>query len=131
MLPDVVNRLPFILQMVIRVVGLVVLVLGLVLWSHTNTSVQHAHVALGILLVLALWTLAALAAKSGVSVPLVAVAVAWGLIAPIVGLAQLHLSGGPSAAFKVVHLLIGLGVIGLGEALGARLKGSPAARRPA
>ena len=118
------NRLPLILQMAVRVLGLVVLVLGLFLWQHADThaSLEHAHESLAILLVLALWGLAGLAAKARVNPTFIAVAVIWGLAAPIVGFAQTGMNGGPDAAVKILHLLIGLGVIGLGEGLGARIR---------
>jgi len=120
--PSPVNK-PTILQMAIRFIGAVELVLGIVLWSGTaGTSLQHFHESLGILLVLCLWGLAYLATKAKVPLPLVLVAVAWGLLAPIVGFAQTGIHGGVPAAVKVIHLIIGLGVIGLGEGLGARIK---------
>lgn len=112
-----------IVQMLIRGLGVVVLILGIVLWSgHGGTELRKGHQALGIILVLLLWTLAALAAKVGVRTPLVIVALAWGLLAPVVGLAQKNLMVGSSHwVIQVVHLLIGLGVIGLGESLGANI----------
>jgi uncharacterized membrane protein len=117
-----VNKAPTILQMAIRLLGVVVLVLGIVLWGGHADSLRGGHEALAILLVVCLWALAALAAKAGVGIPLVAAAVVWGLIAPILGFAQLNIDHGNSAPIKVLHLLVGLGVIGFGEVLGARLK---------
>src|SRR5579864_5625321 len=113
------KRLPFILQMLVRVLGLVVLVLGIFLWQHgdTHVSLEHAHESLAILLVLALFALAALAARAKVNTTFIAVSVIWGLAAPILGFAQTGMNGGPPAAIKVLHLVIGLGVIGLGEGL--------------
>ncbi|HWD08908.1 MAG TPA: hypothetical protein VHA57_07420 [Actinomycetota bacterium] len=122
---------PTILQMAIRFIGAAELVLGIVLWSGTTgTSLQHFHESVGILLVLCLWGLAYLAFKAKVPLPIVIVAVAWGVLAPIVGFAQTGIQGGVPVAVKVIHLIIGLGIIGLGEALGARIKrvGAPAAR---
>lgn len=113
-----------IVQMLIRLLGVVVLVLGIVLWTgHGGAELKKGHETLAILLVIALWVLAALAVKVGVKVPLVVVAVAWGLLAPILGFAQTNLlKGGGHWVIEVLHLLVGLGVIGLGESLGANIK---------
>jgi hypothetical protein len=116
---------PFVLQMVIRVLGVIVLGLGIVLFTtryHGDAHVYNIHELLGVLLVLALWALAWFAFKARVSIALVAAAVAWGLIAPILGFAQLNIDGGNSHPVEVVHLLVGLGVIAFGEVLGARIK---------
>jgi hypothetical protein len=117
-----------IVQMLIRLLGVIVLVLGIVLWTgHGGTELEKGHQTLAILLVIALWVLAALAFKAGVKVPLVAVAVAWGFIAPILGFAQKNiLTGSGHWVIQVLHLLVGLGVIGLGESLGANIKAKSA-----
>jgi hypothetical protein len=106
------------------------LVLGIVLWTGKGgTPLTHFHEALGVLLVLVLWALAGLAAQAGVPVGLVAGAGAWGLAAPILGFAQLSIDHGNSVPIQILHLILGLGIIGLGEMLGARMKrqGAPAA----
>lgn len=117
------KKAPLILQMVLRLLGVIVLVIGIVLWTgHGGVQLQHGHESLGIILVLTLWALAALAAMAKAPIPLVAAAVVWGLIAPILGFAQLHIDNGNSVPVQILHLIIGLGVIGFGEALGARMK---------
>jgi hypothetical protein len=122
-----VKKAPLILQMAIRVLGLIVLIMGIVIWTgHNSQHLQRGHEVLGALLVLALWALAFLAFQAKVSTPLVAAAVIWGLIAPILGRAQLKIDGGNSVPIQILHLLVGLGVIGFGEVLGARLKHSGA-----
>lgn len=119
------KRLPTILQMLVRVLGVVVLVLGIFLWSNgsAHKSLEHAHESLAILLVLVLWALAVLGFQAKINPTFAAVAVLWGLAAVIFGLAQTHINPQPPAvAVRVVHLIVGLGVIGLGEGLGARIK---------
>ena len=72
---------------------------------------------------LALWTQAFLAARAGVEPRLVAVAVVWGLIVPIVGLTQRELLPGSAHwVIQVIHLLLGIGLIGLAENLATRAK---------
>jgi hypothetical protein len=54
---------------------------------------------------------------------LVAAAVAWGLIAPILGLTQANLlDNNWHWVIQVVHLLVGLAAIGTGEGLAQRMK---------
>ena len=52
-------------------------------WTGHGDQLIGIHAMLGFLLVLSLWAIAAIAARSGVSIGLVALAVAYGLAAPI------------------------------------------------
>jgi hypothetical protein len=118
------------LQMGIRVVWLVQLALGVLFWTGNATGLVDLHQLLGILLVLALWTQAFLAARAGVEPRLVAVAAVWGLLVPIVGLTQTSLlTGSLHWLVQVVHLLLGIGLIGLAERLatGAKARLAPVA----
>jgi hypothetical protein len=120
-----------VVHMTLRVSGLLLILLGLAIWTGRADGVIPVHEFLGFVLVLSLWALASFAARAGVSMAWVAVAVAWGLIAPILGLAQDRLLMGDwHWTIQVLHLLIGLGAIGLGENLVQRMRrvGSTAAR---
>jgi hypothetical protein len=111
------------LQMGIRVVGVVQLALGVLFWTGNALGLVDLHQLLGILLVLGLWTQAVLAARAGVEPRLVAVAAVWGLIVPIVGLTQTNLlTGSLHWVIQVIHLLLGLGLLGLAETLATRAK---------
>jgi hypothetical protein len=111
------------IQMGIRAVGVVQLVLGLAFWTGNALGLVDLHQLLGILLVLGLWALAALAVKAGVPAGLAAAAVVYGLIVPIVGLTQRELlPGSAHIVIEIVHLLLGLGLLGLAEALATRAK---------
>jgi hypothetical protein len=111
------------LQMGIRVLWVVQLALGVLFWTGNALGLVDLHQLLGILLVLALWTQAGLAARAGVEPRLVAVAAVWGLIVPIVGLTQTSLlTGSLHWVTQVIHLLLGLGLIGLAERLATRAK---------
>jgi hypothetical protein len=110
-------------QMLVRVVAVVQLVLGGLFWIGNALDLVPLHQTLGFLLVFGLWTLAALAARAGVRPPLVALAVVWGLIVPILGLTQTNLLVGSAHwLIEVLHLLVGLGAIGQAEGLAARIK---------
>jgi hypothetical protein len=111
------------IQMAVRVVGVVQLVLGLVFWTGNALGLVDLHQLLGMLLVLALWTLAALAHRAGVPAGLVAGAAVLGLVVPIVGLTQRELLPGSAHwLIQVLHLLLGLGLLGLAENLATRAK---------
>jgi hypothetical protein len=111
------------IQMGFRVVGVVQLGLGLAFWTGNLLGLVDLHQLLGILLVLALWTLAALAHRAGVPAGMVAGAAVMGLVVPIVGLTQRELlPGSAHVVVEVVHLLLGLGLLGLAENLAVRAK---------
>jgi hypothetical protein len=111
------------LQMAIRVVGVVQLVLGIIFWTGNALGLVDLHQFLGILLVLGLWTQAALAHRAGVPGGLVAGAAVYGLLVPVVGLTQRDvLPGGAHWVIQVVHLLLGLGLLALAENLATRAK---------
>ena len=111
------------IQMGIRVVWLVQLALGVLFWTGNATGLVDLHQLLWILLVLALWTQAVLAARAGVEPRLVAVAAVWGLLVVIVGLTQTSLlTGSLHWLVQVIHLLLGIGLIGLAERLATTAK---------
>ena len=111
------------IQMAIRVVGVVQLVLGILFWTGNALGLVDLHQLLGILLVLGLWTMAALAHRAGVPAGLVAAAAVYGLIVPIVGLTQRELLPGSAHwVIQVIHLLLGIGLLALAENLATRAK---------
>ena len=115
------------IQMGIRVLGVVQLVLGIFFWTGNALGLVDLHQLIGILLVLALWTQAALAHRAGVPGGLVAGAVVLGLIVPIVGLTQREIFPGSAHwVIQVVHLLLGLGLLAMAENLATRAKARPA-----
>jgi hypothetical protein len=110
-------------QMLVRATGVIQLVLGGLFWTGNALDLVPLHQTVGFLLVFGLWTLAALAARAGVRPPLVALAAVWGLIVPILGLTQTRLLVGSAHwLIEVLHLLVGVGAIGLAEGLAARIK---------
>jgi hypothetical protein len=111
------------LQMFFRVAGVIQLLLGLAFWTGNLLGLVDLHQLLGILLVLVLWTLAALAHRAGVPAGMVAGAVVLGLVVPIVGLTQRELLPGSAHwVIQVIHLLLGVGMLGLAENLATRAK---------
>ena len=118
-------------QMTIRISGVLLLGLGVFIWTGNFDQLIPYHRVLGFVLVIALWTLCGLAARAGVPIGLVIAAAVWGLIAPIVGLTQTSiLNGSYHWVVQIIHLLIGLGAIGWGERLGIAIKSSTPGTAP-
>jgi hypothetical protein len=102
----------------IRITGLIEIVLGLAFWTNNGLSLVPVHMLVGLILVIALWVLAGLAARAGVNWGFVALAIVCGLIVPILGITQTQLLPGAAHwVVEVIHLLVGLFAIGLGNRL--------------
>jgi len=113
----------------VRATGLVLIALGLLLWAGVAPGLRSIHMLVGIVLVAALLTAAVLALRAGAKPILPVIAIAWGLLTVALGLTQDQLAPGDGhAVVQVVHLLVGIVAIGLGEALvaaGRRGAGAP------
>jgi hypothetical protein len=111
--------------------GALLLVLGLIIWTGKADQLIGVHVALGVVLVLSLWTIAAIAARSGVPAGTVALAAAWGLLAVVLGLVQEDLL--PDSwhwTIQVLHLVIGMGAIWWGRRLVQLIRRAQSAGEP-
>lgn len=107
---------------VVLIAGVVQLILGLLFWADIGKSLVPLHITIGSILVLALWTLAVLCARAGAPIGLVILTVVWGLVLPFVGLGQKEVLVGSSHwIIQVVHVLLGLGALGLASILAARV----------
>jgi hypothetical protein len=114
------TRASTVVQMLIRVCFVVQLVLGGLFWTNNARGLVALHQLVGFILVIAIWTQAGLAARAGVNLGLVAFAVVWGLVVPILGLSQAELLPGSAHwVVQVVHLLVGIIAVGLAERLAA------------
>lgn len=98
--------------------GALLLVLGLFVWIGDNEALILTHETLGYLLVFSLWTIAVIAARSGVSMGLAALAFVWGLVAVALGLSQeFLLAGNWHWTIQVMHVVISMGAIAWGQGL--------------
>jgi hypothetical protein len=114
-----------VLQMIVRISGVIQIILGLLFWTNNARALVPVHMLIGTLLVLSLLALAVVAAIAGVSPGFVALAIIWALVTLLLGLTQTQLLPGSAHwVIQVLHLLIGLGAIGQGENLGRRIKQS-------
>jgi uncharacterized membrane protein len=108
----------------IRITGLFQLIIGVIFWVNQDDNLVPFHILVGVVLVLSLWIIAFLAARAGVSRKMAALGFIWGLVVVILGLTQTEiLPGNLHWLIEVLHLVLGLGAIGLGEGLSARIKG--------
>lgn len=112
-----------VVQMLVRLCGLALIVLGILFWTGNALALVPLHVLVGLILVLSLWALAFIAARSGAPPGFVALALLWGLVVPALGLTQdMLLVGGGHWLIQVLHLLVGLAAIALAEGLGQRVR---------
>ena len=110
-------------RMLLGISGPTALVLGVLIWTGNALTLIPIHMLAGIVLVLSLWILAIMAAVSGVPRGLVALAIVWGLIVPILGMTQTRLlPGNAHWVIQILHLLIGIGAMALGQGLARRIK---------
>jgi len=120
---------------VVRLGGLIMIVLGLLFWTGNALGLVQEHMTLGLLVVLALWVLAATAMQKGVGVGLVIGAFVLGLVVIGFGMTQESLMSGATRAVveivKVVHLLLGLALISFGEIITGRLRRLNQGSKPA
>jgi len=116
-------------QMLVRICGGLLILLGIFFWTGHALSLIPIHMLLGLVFVIALWVLAGIGARAGVGAGLVALAVLWGIIVLALGMTQTRLVPGSAHwVIRVLHLLVGLVAIRLGEVLAQRIK---AVRAPA
>jgi hypothetical protein len=116
-------------QMLVRITGVLLLILGLLIWTEGATNLIMIHMLLGLILVISMWVLAGVSTRAGVSVGLAASVAIAGLIVLVLGVTQQSVLPGPSHwIVQIVHLLIGMLAVGSAEAIGGRLK---RARTPA
>jgi FtsH-binding integral membrane protein len=100
--------------------GGLLLVLGIIIWTGVGDHEQlvAAHITIGVVLVLTLWTIAAIAARSAVPAGPVAFAAAWGLLVVFLGLAQEDLwTGSWHWTIQLVHVAVSMGAVWWGRRL--------------
>jgi hypothetical protein len=98
--------------------GALLLVLGVIIWTGKADALIGVHIVVGSVLILTLWTIAAIAARSGVPMRTVTLAAAWGVLVVVLGLTQEELVPGAwHWTIQVFHLVISMGAIVWGRRL--------------
>lgn len=106
------------LLMGLRIGAALQVIVGVVLWTGHGLSLTNAHMAIGVLFVLLLWSIAAIAISQRQSVGLAAFAIVWGLFLAGFGMTQRGmLPGDLHWIIRVAHLAIGLAAMPLAERL--------------
>jgi len=119
------RTITILLQNGVRLFGVILLVLGFLFWSKHSYNLVPLHRWLGIILVVMLWALAGVGIRAGVKLGLILTAILWGALTVFFGMTMGGLLPGRiHELIRIVHLLIGLGAIGLSESLSVRIKRS-------
>lgn len=115
--------------MVLRLCGLLALIIGVLYWLQiVQGRIVDVHMMFGILMTLSLWILGffILRAPKGANVGLGIGAFVMGLIVIAVGVSQLMVPlAGDSierAILRIVHVILGLGAMGMGESIARRYR---------
>ena len=117
-------------SIILRLGGALAVILGLLFWSGTALNLIPIHMLLGLLVVLSLWIVGiGQAFARGGSWPLAGGALLLGLLVIVVGMRQSSLLVGPLHwVIQVVHLLLGVLAVGIGQITAARRRNSSAIR---
>jgi hypothetical protein len=118
-------------SIVLRLGGALAVILGILFWSGNALNLIPIHMLLGLLVVLSLWIVGiGQAFSSGGSWPLAGGALLLGLLVIVVGMRQSSLLVGPFHwVIQVVHLLLGILAVGIGQIAAARWRNSSALRQ--
>ena len=110
--------------MVLRIAAILALILGIIFWTGTAKNLVPIHMLLGIIVTLCLWILGGMIATTRGGIGLAIGAIVLGLIVAGFGLTQRSiLPGSPSHwIIQVIHLILGLAAIGMGESIAGRYK---------
>jgi deazaflavin-dependent oxidoreductase (nitroreductase family) len=121
------------LYSVVRVLGVLLVLLGLLFWAGWAYALVPLHVALGYIFVVGLWAVAGLAGRMKGSPFIVGPAVVWGLGVILLGLHQQELLPGEYHwVVRVLHLVVGFTAVIIAGLLvsGIIAQARPFARSP-
>jgi hypothetical protein len=107
-----------ILLYLVRIMFFVQLILGITFWTGNALNLIPAHMLIGLAIVVCLWVSATIAAIARVQVGMVVAGFVWGVIVIALGIDQGSLVPGAAHwTIQVLHLLVGVGAVGLNERL--------------
>jgi hypothetical protein len=118
-------------SIILRLCGALAVILGILFWSGNALNLIPIHMLLGLLVVLSLWIVGITQAFSSAgSWPLAFGALLLGLLVLVVGMTQSSLLVGPFHwVIQVVHLLLGILAVAIGQIAAARWRNSSAIRQ--
>ena len=110
-------------QWLARITGVLLLILGLLIWTENMFNLISIHMLLGLVLFLSLLVLAVLSPRIGVPLGLAVGAAVVAIIMLALGMTQTSLLPGPNHwIIQILHLLVGMAAVGTGEAIGGRMR---------
>jgi hypothetical protein len=116
---------------IVKVAAIIQIILGTLFWIGYAYTLVPVHVIIGCALVLALVTLSALAIVAHVNRGLAAFELVWGLALAGFGVQQVSILIGPLHwIIRVIHLLMAIAAVKLGEALAKAILASLPERVP-
>jgi hypothetical protein len=120
-------------QWLVRICGVLLLILGLLIWVERMTNLIGLHTQLGLLLFVSLVVLAALSTRAGVPIGMAVGVVVLAFVMVALGMTQATLLPDPGVHWliQLLHLLVGMAAVGMGEALGGRMRRARLSRSPA
>ena len=116
-------------SILLGVLGVLALIIGVLMWLGVAPGLRMIHILLGIVVVVLLWVVGiGQALSKGGSWPMAIVAVVLGLVTAWLGITQgSMMQGSGHIVIQIVHLLLGLAAIGLGQGIAARSRRAMAA----
>jgi hypothetical protein len=109
--------------MAVVITGVIQIVFGVLFWTGHAQALIPLHMLVGVLFVLSLWTVAALAIRARLSGILIVPAFVWGAVVLFFGLTQAQFSPGSGHwIIRVLHLVVGLGAMGQAGGLVRRIR---------
>ncbi|HEY5086284.1 MAG TPA: hypothetical protein VII66_02905 [Gemmatimonadaceae bacterium] len=110
-------------QILMRAFGVILIVLGIIFWTGDALSLVNLHMPIGLLFVITLWLLSGLAAGAHQSMGLIMLGIVCGIVVLALGMTQRGLMvGSAHRVIRVLHLLLGLAGMGIGEQLAKRTR---------
>ena len=104
----------------LRIAMVVQLLVGIALWTGHGYALRNFHMAVGMLFVLLLWTIAIRAFARRHRVPLAVFALVWGLVIPALGMMQQRLLiGDLHWIVRLLHLAVGVAAMPMAGLLSA------------
>jgi hypothetical protein len=120
-----------ILGMIARVLGLVMIVLGLLFWFNIAKNLVGIHMLVGMMIVVLLWVFSIIGAFRGAHWGRVVFGIIWGFVVIWLGMTQTGLlPGSLHWVIQVLHLAVGLVALAQIETFGRIIRNSfPAQQR--
>lgn len=105
--------------MTLRTLVVINLVLGIIFWTSNAEGLTIVHILFGVVIAGLLVGLSVQLWSNGVSSTVTLLALLWSALAVVLGLVQKNLATGNAHwVVQVVHLLLGVGMLGLAEMMG-------------